>query len=71
MRKIEEKRRFSKKEVRLTKKSIGTLIKYIALFGSMRKKKTYQYVSGNLEMAYNTSKNEDVRDCYFDFYRQC
>ena len=70
MRKIEGKRRVSKKELRLTKKSIGTLIKYIALFASMRKK-TYQYVSGNLEMAYNTSKNEDVRDCYFDFYRQC
>ena len=70
MRKIEDKRRVSKKELRLTKKSIGTLIKSIALFGSMRKK-TYQYVSGALEMAYNPSKNEDVRDCYFDFYRQC
>ena len=43
MRKVEDKTRVSKKELRLTKKSIGTLIKYIALFGSMRKKHISMY----------------------------
>ena len=56
MRKIDEIRRFSNKELRLTKEYCGPI-----------KKKSYSYVSGIIGIAYNPFLSEDIRDCFFDY----
>ena len=66
MKKIDEKRRFSKKELRLSKESMGALSKSSEYCGPVRKK-SYSYVSGIVGMAYNTFIKEDMRDCFFDY----
>ena len=66
MRKIDEIRRFSNKEMRLTKKSMGALPKSNEYCGPIRKK-SYGYVSGVIGMAYNPFLSEDIRDCFFDY----
>ena len=66
MRKIDEIRRFSNKELMLTKESMGALPKPIEYCGPIRKK-SYSYVSGIIGMAYNPFLNEDIRDCFFDY----
>ena len=66
MKKIDEKRRFSKKELRLSKESMGALPKSSEYCGPVRKK-SYSYVSGIVGMAYNTFIKEDMRDCFFDY----
>ena len=66
MKKIDEKRRVSNKEMRLTKVSMGALPKSSGYCGSIRKK-SYSYVSGIVGMAYNPFINEDIRDCFFDY----
>ena len=72
LKKIDELRRFSKKELRITKKrwghkrTMGTLLKSSEYFGLLRKK-SYYHVSGIVRMAYNPFHNEDIRDCYFDY----
>ena len=66
MKKIDEIRRFSNKELRLTKESMGTLPKSSEYCGPI-KKKLYGYVSGIIGIAYNPFLNEDIRDCFFDY----
>ena len=52
MRKIDEIRRISNKELRLIKESMGTLPKSSEYCGPI-KKKSYNYVSGIIGIAYN------------------
>ena len=66
MRKIDELRRFSNKELRLTKESMGALPKSSEYCGPI-KKKSYSYVSGIIGIAYNPFLSEDTRDCFFDY----
>ena len=66
MRKIDEIRRFSNKELRLTKESMGALQKSSEYCGPI-KKKSYSYVSGIMGIAYNPFLSEDIRDCFFDY----
>ena len=63
---IDEIRRLSNKELWLTKKSVVTLLKSSEYCGPNRKK-SYHYVSGIVEMAYNPFINEDKRDCIFNY----
>ena len=55
-----------RKELRLTKGSMGTLLRSSDYYGPIRKK-SYHYVPGIVGMAYNPFINEDTRDCYFDY----
>ena len=66
MRKIDEIRRFSNKELRLTKDSIGALPKSNEYCGPIRKK-SYSYVSGLIGIAYNPFLSDDIRDYFFDY----
>ena len=66
IRKIDEIRRFSNKELRLTKESMGALPKTSEYCGPIRKK-SYSYVSGVIWIAYNPFLSEDIRDCFFDY----
>ena len=66
MRKIDEIRRFSNKELRLNKESMGALPKSSEYCGPIRKK-SYSYVSGIIRIAYNPFLNEDIHDCFFDY----
>ena len=68
MKKIDEIRRFSKKELRLTKESMGALPKSNEYSGPIRKK-SYGYVSGVIGMVYNPFLSEDIRDCFL-YYEQ-
>ena len=63
MKKIDEIRRFSNKELRLTNESMEALPKSSGLI----RKNCYSYVSGIIGIAYNPFLNEDIRDCYFDY----
>ena len=64
--KIDEIKRFSNKELRFTKESMGALPKSSEYCGPIRKK-SYSYVSGIIGIAYNPFLNEDIRDCFFDY----
>ena len=66
MRKIDEIRRFSSKDMRLKKDSMRALLNSSEYCGPIRKK-SYSYVSGIIGMAYNPFINEDIRDCFFDY----
>ena len=66
MKKIDEIRRFSNKELRLTKESMGVLPRSSEYSGPISKK-SYSYVSGIIGMAYNPFLKEDIRDCFFDY----
>ena len=66
MRKIDEIRRFSNKELRLTKESMGAMPKSSEYCGPIRKKSS-SYVSGIIGIAYNPFLNEDICDCFFDY----
>ena len=66
MKKIYEIRRFSNKELKLPKESMGALPKSSEYCGPIRKK-SYSYVSGVVGVAYNPFLNEDNRDCFFDY----
>ena len=66
MRKIDEISRFSNKELRLTKESMGALPKSNEYCGPIRKK-SYSYVSGVIGIAYNPFLSEDIRDYFFDY----
>ena len=61
MKKIDEIRRFSNKEIKLTKESLGALTKSSEYCGPIRKK-SYSYISGIIGMPYNPLVNEDIRD---------
>ena len=58
MNKIDEIRRFSNKELRLSKAH--------EYWGPIREK-IYSYVSGIIGIAYNPFLNEDIRDSFFDY----
>ena len=66
MGKIDEIRRFSNKDLRLSKESMGALPKSSEYCGPI-KKKPYSYVSGVIGKAYNPFLSEDIRDCFFDY----
>ena len=66
MRKNDEIRRFSDKELRLTKESMRALPKSSDYWGPIRKK-SYSYVSGVIGIAYNPFPSEDIRGCFFDY----
>ena len=66
MRKIDKIRRFSNKELRLTKESMGAMPKSSEYCGLIREK-SYSYVSGIIGIAYNPFLYEDIRDCFFDY----
>ena len=66
MKKVVEIRRFSNKELRLTKESLGALLKSSEYCGPIRKN-SYSYVSGIVGMAHNPFIKEDIRDCFFDY----
>ena len=66
MRKKDEIRRFSNKELRLTKESMGVLPKSSEYCGPIRKK-SYSYVSGIIGIVNNPFLNEHIRDCFFDY----
>ena len=56
MKKIDEIRRFSNKEMKIIKESMGALPKSSEYCGPIRKK-SYSYVSGIIGMAYNPFVN--------------
>ena len=66
MRKIDEIRRLSNKELRLTKECMGAMPKSSEYCEPIRKK-SYSYVSGIIGIPYNPFLNEDIRDCFFDY----
>ena len=66
MKKIDEIRRFSNKEMSITKESMGGLSKFSENCGPIRKK-SYSYLSGNIGVVYNPFINEVIRDCFFDY----
>ena len=66
MKKIDEIRRFSNKELRPTEESMGVQPKSSEYCGPIRKK-SYSNISGIIGMAYNPFLNEDIRDCFFDY----
>ena len=66
MKKIDKIRRFSNKELRLSKESMGALPKSSEYCGPIRKK-SYSYVYGIIGMAYNPFINEDLPDCFIDY----
>ena len=66
MKEVDEIRRFSIKDLRLTKESMGALPKSSEYCGPISKK-SYHYVSGVAGMACNPFINEDIRDCFFDY----
>ena len=66
MTKKDENMRFSNKELRLTKESMGAMPKSSEYCGPIRKK-SFSYVSGIIGIAYNPHRNEDIRDCFFDY----
>ena len=66
MKKIDEIRRFSNKELRLSKEPMGALPKFKEYYRPIRTK-SYNYVSGTIGIRYNPFINEDIRDCFFDY----
>ena len=70
MKMIDEIKRFSNKEMRLSKKPMGALSKCSEYFEPIRKK-SYSYASGIIGMAYNPFLNEDIRDCFLIMSKQC
>ena len=67
IKKTDEIRRFSNKEMRLTKESMGALPKSTSEYCGPIRKKSYSYVPGVVGMAYNPFTNEEIRDCFFDY----
>ena len=64
MTKVDEIRRFSNKELRITKETMGA--KSSEYCGPIRKK-SYSYVSGIVGMAYNPFIHEDIRNYFLDY----
>ena len=64
-RKLEEVRRYSNKELNLSRELIETVRKQ-KYFATLGKLKSFQYVSGIPGMAYTPFVNEEAREAYFD-----
>ena len=65
-RKLEEVRRYSNKELKVSRKLIEA-VKGQKEFATLGKLKSFQYVSGIPGMAYNPFVNEEAREAYFDY----
>ena len=68
LRKVHEIQGFSNKERRLTRESMGTLLKSSEYRGPIRKKSCH-YGSGIVGMANNPFINEAINDCKFEYER--
>ena len=66
MKNIDDIRRFSNKEMRLSKESMGALPRSSEYCGPIRKKSNC-YVSGIIGMSYNPFINKYIRDYFFDY----
>ena len=65
-RKLEEVRRCSNKELKVSRELIEA-VKGQKEFATLGKLKSFQYVSGIPGMAYNPFVNEEAREAYFDY----
>ena len=65
-RKLEEVRRYSNKELKVSRELIEA-VKGQKDFATLGKLKSFQYVSGIPGMAYNPFVNEEAREAYFDY----
>ena len=65
-RKLEEVRRYSNKELKVSRELIEA-VKGQKEFAPLGKLKSFQYVSGIPGMAYNPFVNEEAREAYFDY----
>ena len=65
-RKLEEVRRFSNKELKVSRELIEA-VKGQKDFATLGKLKSFQYVSGIPGMAYNPFVNEETTEAYFDY----
>ena len=65
-RKLEEVRRYSNKELKVSRELIEA-VKGQKDFATLGRLKSFQYVSGILGMAYNPFVNEEAREAYFDY----
>ena len=64
--KLEEVRRYSNKELKVSRELIEA-VKGQKEFATLGKLKSFQYVSGIPGMAYNPFVNEEAREAYFDY----
>ena len=65
-RKLEEVRRYSNKELKVSRDLIEA-VRGQKEFATLGKLKSFQYVSGIPGMAYNPFVNEEAREAYFDY----
>ena len=65
-RKLEEVRRYSNKELKVSRELIEA-VKGQKDFATLGKLKSFQYVSGIPGMVYNPFVNEEAREAYFDY----
>ena len=65
-RKLEEVRRYSNRELKVSRELIEA-VKGQKEFATLGKLKSFQYVSGIPGMAYNPFVNEEAREAYFDY----
>ena len=65
-RKLEEVRRYSNKELKVSRELIEA-VKGQKDFATLGRLKSFQYVSGIPGMAYNPFVNEEAREAYFDY----
>ena len=65
-RRLEEVRRYSNKELKVSPELIGT-IRGQKDYAALGKLKSFQYVSGIPGMAYNPFVNEEAGEAYFDY----
>ena len=65
-RRLEEVRRYSNKELKVSRELIEA-VRGQKDYATLGKLKSFQYVSGIPSMAYNPSVNEEAREAYFDY----
>ena len=65
-RKLEEVRRYSNKELKVSRELIEA-VRGQKEFATLGKRKSFQYVSGIPGIAYNPFVNEEAREAYFDY----
>ena len=65
-RRLEEVRRYSNKELKVSRESIEA-VRGQKDYATLGKLKSFQYVSGIPGMAYNLFMDEELREAYFDY----
>ena len=65
-RRLEEVRRYSNKELKVSRESIEAVRGQMD-YATLGRLKSFQYVSGNPGMAYNPFVDEEAREAYFDY----